>query len=151
MPNGPLDKLRGGSEWLARLTGCSPADATIFVLTGEKLQIGPMGYRISRAFGTARPPAGEIEITIRSPGVSSDDVAKLYTRLRQELWGVEHAVEPSRDDLELARFYADTRDATWFERLRRWNREHPDRSFYYPDALRVACTRAWRRCIRPPS
>lgn len=147
-PGGVLACLQRRAEFYADWLGCSPAQATMLLLTGKTPRLEAISVRVTGAKrdGFSR---GQVTMTIRSPDVTPEQVATCYKQLRKALWGVDRPRSPSEADAELARFHVKNRGLSWEEQWRRWNKEHPHRLFDYPDAYRVARARALDRLLRP--
>lgn len=118
---GLLDHLRELSEWLSDLCQWRRVEATHFVLTGEAPFIEPIAIKV----GLSDFRRGAIDLEI-DPVVSSQQVARVYRRLRRGILSAERTRELSEKHLQLAAFSIE-HDApnSWANRMTAWNKANP--------------------------
>jgi hypothetical protein len=115
-----LESLRGLSERLAQWYRWEPAQATMFVLTGEipavpALKVGTSVKHVAELYPakTATPEYIDATITIvASPWVSEERVKNHYRKAKIEVMGTSGGKPSSRKNLKLFRFVTERVDPT---------------------------------------
>jgi hypothetical protein len=144
---GPLARLRMMSEELARTYDWFPAQATVFVLTGQAPLLPSFRWSITNHHWPGpRRIALDIDLIL-----SPRDVARRYAEVRRRLRPPRsRSRELSARHLALAAFIAVRRDGEpWGKRLRAWNTEQPKWRYGHESNFRRDALRATER-IRAP-
>jgi len=140
---GRLDQLRQVSESLAARYGWQPAQATIFVLTGETPLV--------RAIKADWTPNGRLLLNIEA-GVSPRQLVIVYRALRRQLVGKRRDRSLTEHQRQLAQFLA-TRpaDEPWAARRKAWDRAHPNDAYgaHRAHNFRRACETITNRLLQP--
>lgn len=143
---GILERLRQLSDDLSHRYRWQKAQATLFVLTGATPVVSPL----STTFQYRGPveAAGRIVLTV-DPALTPREVAEAYRRVRKDL--LETATRPISDKhLELAVFGSDrAQEETWAERMRVWNKKHPQWAYSRAANFARDVQRAEQRLLHP--
>jgi hypothetical protein len=143
---GPLAWLRHLSEQLAKSYHWQPAQATLFVLTGQVPLVSSLRWSVK-----ASDEAGaRLELNL-DPLLSPKQLSAKYARLRKRLVGTRARVRQlSEKHLTLANFVADRpADEAWAKRLRTWNAEYPRWKYRHESNFRRDAARATARILAP--
>lgn len=119
--SGALARLQEASQKVAD-TGCDPAHATVFILTGGPFPIVPC-FRSITYVPEGLSCLNRITLTI-DPTLSPREVAKIYADMRSRVFGHRHRAM-SEKHTRLALFALMHPDGTLKERMSEWNRAFP--------------------------
>jgi hypothetical protein len=144
-----LEGLADLADDLADRYPWSPAQATVFVLTG----VPPLTPRIRSAFRPPSAPAlgatARILLTI-DPSASPEEVEASYRSTRRRYTKRRRHRPLERKALLLAQVAATkTPDNTWKELMLEWNREHPEWPYTAEKNFAKDCARDRRRLLNP--
>jgi len=150
-PGSVLDEVRAISEELAELYHWDKAEATWFLLTGERPVVRPLRSTTTRRHKDWFTDAvTSMEIL---PWVSRGTLSKLYRQVQRRLIGDNRKRDPVT--IEVFRFVTKEAgvditddDPCWRELAEKWNREHPKREFL-PRYLHQAYKRARQSLLHP--
>ena len=157
----PLERLRGLSERLSQRYRWEPAQATMFVLTGEIPAVRVLKVTTSLKFSekgleaeSSPPEFTDAKIIIEAiPWVSSETVRKHYRKAQIKVIGTSGGKAPGLKHLRLFRFVTErvdpritrghTRMPNGKTLVSEWNEAHPD--WAYKDSVGELNTRLfWR-------
>lgn len=146
---GQLGELAAVSRMLSDRFTWSPAEATVFVLTGLDVLVFPiravarMGWAGSSSVAVTYTTFNRVTITV-DPAVSPAELAAWWKECRRSLPGGSPRRLQVERQTTLARFMA-TRwatDSTWADDWRVWNRTYPDWDYSSVGGFRTEALRA---------
>ena len=146
-PGSPLDRLRKLADQLTKAYPWQPAQATAFVLEGLMPRATPFTLRLPQTGGDGRPRRTRVILEVDA-WVPTRDVLRAYRDVqRYVLPGHKRPV--GRRSIDLVNFVLKHRPATWAERLRSWNSEHPTEPYADYRRMRTAYLRAEKALLVP--
>jgi hypothetical protein len=167
----PLRNLRDLALRVAQATGCRQSEAALWLLVNERPSLPavlsatsfPALVEVTRDIEGepvgATALARRYVITVNSGLISSDEVAALYRRMRNQDYGlpVDPRARQTVWSAELVRFVASRRTKTasgrqvrgWSELLRGWNARYPQHPYANERAMRSSFRQAMARPTTP--
>jgi hypothetical protein len=146
-PRSPLDRLRLLAQQLAESYPWQPQQAAAFVLEGLMPRATPFMLRLPQTGGDGRPRRVRVILEVDA-WVAADDVLRAYRDAQRKVLP-GHKRPLSRRSIDLVNFVQRNRPATWQDRLRRWNNEHPSDTYADFRRMRTAYVRAAQALLQP--